>query len=172
MAACPTRWCNSHQGLQNPDVAAVGSSLGDQAALATRPEVQVGFGAVAAWLHRQPRERRVSGGPAACVFNHAPKVLAVLFRGSGITDGVVDDGRYTSRERRGGLAAVDGVVASVRTRRRHATGDFDRLNEQLQTVGLIGPHEAEQGPTALVESGIDGEIAAATLGATNRGGHI
>ena len=55
-------------------------------------------------------------------------------------------------------------------RRWHATGDRDHLGEPLQTVGLIGPPEAEQRRTTLVDSRIDGiQIAAATLDHTNRG---
>lgn len=65
--------------LQNLDVAAVEASLDDEAAVATRPHGQVDFGLVGTGLHRKPRERRVSSGAAACVFNHAPKILAVLF---------------------------------------------------------------------------------------------
>jgi hypothetical protein len=64
--------------LQNLDVAAVKAGLGDEAALATGPHGQVDFGLVGTELHRQPRARRVSRRAAACLFNHAPKVLAVL----------------------------------------------------------------------------------------------
>jgi hypothetical protein len=84
--AITPHWTN----LQNLDVAAVEASLGDEAALATRPHGQVDFGLVGTGLHRKPRERRVCGGPAACVFNHAPKVLAVLFGQVRYHDGVID----------------------------------------------------------------------------------
>ena len=78
VAACDTN-------LQNLDVAAVEASLGDEAALATRPHGQVDVGLVGAGLHRKPGERRVSGGTAACVFHHAPNVLAVSSVRYGIT---------------------------------------------------------------------------------------
>jgi hypothetical protein len=65
---------SAHTYLENLDVAAVEASLGDEAAFATRPHGQVDVGLVGTGLHRKPRERRVSGGAAACVLHSSAEV--------------------------------------------------------------------------------------------------
>jgi hypothetical protein len=61
------------------NVTAVEASLGNQAALATRPHGQVDFRLVGTGLHGKPCKGRVNRSPGACVFDHTSDVPAPLF---------------------------------------------------------------------------------------------
>src|SRR5215467_3705262 len=159
-------------GSKDLDVAAVEASLGNQAALATRPHGQVDFRLVGTGLHGKPCKGSVNRSPGAYVLNHTSDVPALLF-GQVRHHDRMEDNRSDAGLRIGKLNPQPVDRAAAVDRRWHAAGDFDHLGELVQTVGLVGPDEAEHGSTAFVESGIDRvQIAAAALDDANGAGHV
>jgi hypothetical protein len=83
---------------------------------------------------------------------------------------IEDDGRHSgSQVGKLDPEPVDGVAPIDRC--RHASSDFHHLGELFQTVGLIGPYEAQESEAAVFAREVDRvQITAAALGNTDVGG--
>src|SRR5580704_5838274 len=139
------------------------AGLGDETALAARPDRQVHVGLVATRLHRKPSERGIGSRAPASLFNDSPHILTRVLAEIGHHDGMKDDGG-DARARVGKMGLEPRHGVGTVNWRRNAARDFEYLGELLETVDLIGPNEGAQGIAAFVESGINRvQIAAAAL---------